>query len=466
MSRRPLARIALILVGTAIIAVTCVACGPLPPHPPLTVSLPPQVPSDWFKGANLADRDPAIYGTPATDKAFQDLAGLGGNATFVNEYWYATATSSSTFAADPTRTASDASIVHAMAAAKSAGLRVGLKPGVLYDDGTWSAVITPADPAQWLATYQTFVDHYADLAKQAGADFLVLGTELDSMASGTTYETQWRAMIADLRSRFSGQLMYAASQNGYATVPFYDALDFITLEGYMPLTVAGAPTPTVADLVAAWSNFADAGGHHRDYVSEISAVQAKFNKPVVFTEMGYSSSVGSAASPAKWFPLPSQAEQANAYEAFFEVWSAKPWFKGAFTWGFTANDYSPIYDNKEDVRGKQAEMTVGGWWGGSTLAAPNLVHPAAPNGTLDAGFSTLGAWGAVNGPDAHFEFWSSRSGVTFECRDTFTVSGWYPCASPIEFHGMTAGQKSLQVRARDASTGAYSSIANRTWTVS
>lgn len=418
----------------------------------------------WISGANVANLETDIYSAPSAAKSFRDHAGEGGNTLIIGAYWFSDSAASTTISPigpyAMETTASDQSILDAMAAAKAAGLAVGIKSSFIVKDGTWSAVIHPSDPDAWFSSYTALVEHYADLAQQGHADFMVFATELDSLANTNLYEDKWRTLIADLRSRFSGKLLYAASRDGYSNVPFYDALDYISMEGYYPLTLSNNPHPTVAQLAAAWSSFMDSHGDMRHYVDEITAVHEKFNKPVVFTEIGYSSGSGMAADPGFVVPSINQQDQADAYEAFFEVWSQVPWFRGFFYWVLTARGYDST-DNTHDFRGKAAETTVMSWLGGSQAAPPNLAFSSDPNGDLDT-FIDVGPVGPNIPSSGRLFFHSPRSGVTFECR--LDVPAWSSCTSPYSFTGLSTGLHNFQVRAVDGASR-DSSPAQRTFTV-
>ena len=162
--------------------------------------------------------------------------------------WYMDTADSSAISADPAKTSTDASVLAAARQAEELGLDVMIKPHVDVRDGTFRGEIQPADRAAWFADYQAIVDRYATLAERAGAQTFVVGTELTSMSSD---EATWRALIADARQRFGGSVTFAANWvDGAERINFWDALDAIGIDGYMPLGTD--PDPTVGDLVRDW----------------------------------------------------------------------------------------------------------------------------------------------------------------------------------------------------------------------
>jgi len=134
--------------------------------------------------------------------------------------------------------------------------------------------------------------------------------------------------VRRVRTVFHGRLTYDAnwdSQSG--AVRFWSYLDYIGLSGYFPL--AGNDSP--ASLATDWSHWDTAVVHPtRD---------PRWNKRIVFTEVGYRSVTGAHTAPYSWgsVGLPSQAEQANDWTALFTYWSHRSYFAGVQAWQWYAN---------------------------------------------------------------------------------------------------------------------------------
>jgi hypothetical protein len=325
------------------------------------------LPPTWQRGANLASWWHDEWENGSTDASLDALRDTGSTDAAFVATWYMASPTDSGVAPDADKTPSDAGLLRAMAAARARGLRVVVKPHVDVADGSFRGSIAPADRAAWFASYATMLDHYADLAQQAGASMLVVGTELTSMSSDTA---AWRALIAGVRSRFSGRLTFAANQlDGARAVGFWDALDYIGIDAYMPLADAGLD-PSVDDLAAAW--------HRRGYLDGIGALHATWGKPVLFTEVGYQSRAGTAATPW-WATGPVSAEaQRRAYEAAYRVWSVVPWFEGFYWWDWSPAGFDPG-DGAFNPRGKPAEQTVRAW-NSAPYAPPGSTPPPSPTG--------------------------------------------------------------------------------------
>ena len=83
-----------------------------------------------------------------------------------------------------------------------------------------------------------------------------------------------------------------------------------------------------------------------------------------------------------------------------------------------------------------------------------------PETTITAG-PTGGS--TTNSSSASFEFISSESPATFECK--LDAGDWGPCTTPKSYTGLSDGSHTFMVRATDAAGNTDESPASRTWTV-
>ncbi len=91
------------------------------------------------------------------------------------------------------------------------------------------------------------------------------------------------------------------------------------------------------------------------------------------------------------------------------------------------------------------------------------VEPAPPDATAPQTTIESGPPVATAATEATFEFVSSESASTFECR---TGGGaWGPCTSPTSYEALAAGPHSFEVRATDAASNTDQSPATWTWDV-
>ncbi len=218
--------------------------------------------------------------------------------------------------------------------ARELGIRTLLKPHLWLPPGEkWRAELEMTSEEDWqrfFSDYRTFILHYARLAERVGMEGLVIGTELHRAA--VLKPDEWRRVIREVRAVYSGRLTYAANwHREFEDVTFWDALDWIGVQAYFPLSTDDART-SLADLKAGWA----------PHLEALRRVQRKFGKPLLFTEIGYKSTPGATRQPWVWLERSGWAAaevdlgiQERAYTAFFETFWREPWFAGAYFWKWT-----------------------------------------------------------------------------------------------------------------------------------
>jgi hypothetical protein len=294
--------------------------------------------------------------------SMDDLAATNANWVGVLVTWYQANAAASTLYADSEKTPADMAVIYAVEQFHNRGLQVILKPHVDGTDGTWRGQFNPLDPDEWFQSYNAFITHYAQLAQSQGAEGMVIGTEY-SMLSGSANQARWDKVIDNVRSEFGGILTYAANATStadeFASVSFWDKLDLIGLNGYFPLT--NSDHPSVDQLVGAWTE--NINGNN--LVETIRSFSSVHDKPVIFTEIGYRSVTGSNTQPWNYGMTGAYdpTEQANCYEAFFDVWSQfGSWMQGAFWWDWPVSGPA-ANDTDYNPRGKPAAEVLRTWYG-------------------------------------------------------------------------------------------------------
>ncbi|WP_235954557.1 glycoside hydrolase family 113 [Cyclobacterium salsum] len=208
--------------------------------------------------------------------------------------------------------------------ARALGLSSMLKPH-LWVRGSWPGEISmksEADWQTWFRNYKAFILYYAHFAEENGMPLLCVGTELEKTSHR---EADWRGIIKAVREVYSGKLTYAANFTEYEKVAFWDDLDYIGVQAYFPLAMGAEPGLT--RLNKGWQNV----------VPTLEKVSREFQKPILFTELGYCDTHDAAQEPWLWpnqrkeVPI-SQEMQARCYQAFFEAVWDKPWFQGVYFW--------------------------------------------------------------------------------------------------------------------------------------
>jgi hypothetical protein len=238
--------------------------------------------------------------------------------------------------------------------ARELGLKPILMPIVLLKNprgSEWRGVIEPPDWDAWWEQYESFILYFTDIAREAGADALMVGSEL---VSAEKFTARWRALIDKCRRRFyGGKLGYSANWDHYRPVEFWDKLDFIGMTSYY--TLADREGPTVEEIVDRW----------QPIKQDILAWQRRIRKPILLTEVGWCSQEGAAMAPWNYYQNQNATpaaleEQRRLYEAFIRVWDDTPALLGVIWWEWSDAPGGPG-DYGYSPRGKPAEKVLRQW---------------------------------------------------------------------------------------------------------
>jgi hypothetical protein len=233
-----------------------------------------------------------------------------------------------------------------------------LKPQV-YIHNSWVGEVdfkTEAEWKIWEDTYRNYILTFAKIAAEEKIDLFCIGTEYKIAAQKR--EMFWRNLIDEVRSIYHGQITYSSNWDGYKKVPFWDALDFIGLSAYFPLTKI--KTPSVTLLKKEW----------KPILNKLKKFSNKHKKNILFTEYGYLSV--DYCADKNWLLEKqlddleiNQEAQANAYHALLETFGTQNFWNGGFLWKwyhnkegrkeYRAKDYTP--------QGKTAEDVIKFWYG-------------------------------------------------------------------------------------------------------
>lgn len=246
--------------------------------------------------------------------------------------------------------------------AQARGLRTLLKPHIwLIDEvpGQWRGTIgfdSDEDWQAWEADYRDLVLHYAELAAETGVDMVSIGIELHRATSERP--DFWRALIDDVRRVYDGPLTYGANWDGEATaIQFWDRLDYIGVHAYFPVT--SRLDASVGQIERGWA----------PHVRLLDALCARWQRPILFTEVGYRSIAGAGVQPWNYeVSVAADAqEQADLYEGLFRAFWERDWFAGMFLWEWDADlraDSDLTQDDDYTPQGKPAMEVLRRWYGG------------------------------------------------------------------------------------------------------
>ena len=293
-----------------------------------------------------------------------DLAELGATRVAVNVFWFQDDLDSVVIEPRPDKwTALDSTVETAIDLIHAHGMQVMLKPNVDVIAGGWRGQIEGTDA--WFtspAGYQSFVNHFADMAQAKGVEIFCVGTEL---IQTTDNVAMWRNTIEGIRDRFDGDLTYAANWHWDratdADITWWDDLDYIGIDAYYPLTEK--LDPTVEELRAAWQP------HIANIESWYAGLSAAERKPILFTEIGYRSWDGANRIPwdlsDKDGTNIDEQEQADCYTAVFEeLWRQRGWLRGLYWWNWEVDPEGEV-PNWYPIQGKPAEAVVAEYYGGA-----------------------------------------------------------------------------------------------------
>ncbi len=204
------------------------------------------------------------------------------------------------------------------------GIKVMVKPQIWVWRGEFTGTIEMQNEEDWKlfeTNYEQFILEYAQLATEIKAEMLCIGTELNKFVS--TRPEFWKKLITNVRKVYAGKLTYAENWDAFAKVPFWEALDYVGVDAYFPLSEER--TPSLERLKQGWQS------HKEDIVE----VYQKTKRPVLFTEYGYRSTDYAGKEP--WDSSYEESNvnldaQKNGLQALYEEFWGEDWFAGGFVW--------------------------------------------------------------------------------------------------------------------------------------
>jgi hypothetical protein len=308
-------------------------------------------PGMTLRGATIPAFSQDVYASSDFAAEVAELPPDGINTVVLEPILYATSATNPTFPGN-SQTATDASIVTAINVVHAAGMKAVLKVGISFLDGTNPGDYAPADNgAAYFANVTPILLDYASLAQANGVYMFVPTGEMNGLAANNP--AAWRTLIAKIRTKFSGPVTYNATIWDYNTISWWDAVDYISVDAYfdlVPASQANTSNTNVTQLTAAWTPI----------MASLQALSSKFNKQVLFTEIGYRSVIGTAYQPWNFNNTngTSDADQAAAFQSALNALSNKSWFAGMYIWAWDnigetqaqqANDYTPHLKSAEQV---------------------------------------------------------------------------------------------------------------------
>ncbi|MEM7128338.1 MAG: N,N-dimethylformamidase beta subunit family domain-containing protein [Chloroflexota bacterium] len=344
-------------------------CEP-PPAPTPNPAQPTPIPiSTPMQGLAYTAYTPGVYSSGTSDQALTDLADTGANWISLLVTWYQDDIDDTDIFYVPGTTPTDADLIHAINEAQGHGLKIMLKPHIdlRADSDHWRGEIgtnfSESDWHAWFNSYTHFISRYAELAESQNVELFAVGTELVA----TSHRTQaWRSVIQELRGLYNGPMTYAANHGEENQVQFWGDLDLIGIDAYYSLTTQN--NPTLVELKSGWTS-------HR---ASLAGLASTYQLPIAFTEVGYRSVDGTNQKPwcSNCGTESDLQEQAEAYQAVYEIFDPEPWFVGAFWWDWSINPGANApCDMSYSPQDKPAENVLRTWFGTANRPEINTFCP-------------------------------------------------------------------------------------------
>ena len=297
------------------------------------------------------------YGSAAYERTLDECAVWG--ATFVAITPFGRVNDLTGAGVDPTFEApsddNQRAVARAIRMAHGRGLRVMLVPHLWVESGGWRALIDPGTDEgwqRWARSYEDFVLGWARVAEAEHAEIFSVGVELRSWVTSVRAPSFSR-IIEDVRRAYHGLLTYSANWDDVQDTVILGQLDLIGINAFYPL----------ADRSGATESELYAGGER--VRAKIHALSEAWQRPVLLTEIGYTTRPDPAVRPWEWPDKMAHVRvdehaQALAYRALLRPLLDEPDLAGFFVWRVYADpdDVSQEADWGFSPKGKMAEIVV------------------------------------------------------------------------------------------------------------
>ncbi|MBK9210129.1 MAG: hypothetical protein IPL71_18280 [Anaerolineales bacterium] len=328
-------------------------------------------------------------------QAFANVQGLGANIAILTPTWTYTTVNPLQFAPVPGKDPLWIDSAIMISQARALGLNVSIFPTPNFPASS-STASTPLSTSFWLGAprdaqwwqtwftrYRAFAVNYADLANQTGAQTLILGGDWvtpslpgGKLPDGTPsnapadVEAQWKSIIAEVRTHFKGQILWALP---YTKATLETPLNFLQdVDGIYLLWSASLSTNPSATK----TDYANEAGRLLD--NEVFPLASLLKKPLILA-VAYPSAAGAASGCVAdgaggcldWTALSrpnadlssvslSLQTQAEIYEAMLNAVNTRPWISGFVSRGY----YLPaaLQDKSASIHSKPVADILWYWY--------------------------------------------------------------------------------------------------------
>ena len=321
-------------------------------------------------------------------QGFANIQALGANLVILTPSWTYSKPPASSFAPLPGQDPMWIDSAIMISQARALGLNVALFPTPKFPDSSSAKfwMDAPRDTIwwqTWFTRYRSFAINYADLAAQTGAQTLILGGDWigpalpggklpDGNPANLPFDAdvQWKSIIADVRTHFKGQVLWALP---YTKASIEVPLNFLQdVDGIYFLWSA----PLSSNPSATKLDYANEAGRLLD--NEVASLVSIVNKPLILA-VAYPSAAGSAGGCVAdgqggcldWTALSrpnadissaslSLQTQADIYESILAAVNTRPWISGFVSRGY----YPPasLQDKSASIHSKPTADILWYWY--------------------------------------------------------------------------------------------------------
>ena len=297
------------------------------------------------------------YGSPAFERSLVEAESMG--ATWIALTPFGRVNDLSAKGVDPTFEKpfreNREDVARAVKMAHAHNLKVMLVPHLWVESGGWRAELDPLTEGGWEAwtrSYRKFVLAWGAVAEQTHVEMMSTGVELRFWVTGPK-APKFAAIVRELRHVYHGTLTYSANWDDAEHTVIWGEVDVMGINAFYPL--APHDGASMAEMRTGGANV----------VAKVRALADAWRRPVLFTEVGYTTRSNPSVRPWEWpdgmqnvtiDPL----AQAQAYDALLAPLLDEPQFMGFFVWR--------VYSDPDDVsqeaewgfspRGKPAELVI------------------------------------------------------------------------------------------------------------
>lgn len=297
----------------------------------------------FFKGVTVSCQTWGVeWQTPEMAQTLDELQSLGANSFAIHPYARITNDGHVTF-----RTTDDNRHISVpLDWAQERGMSAMVIPHIAYwgSKFKWRGEINFATPEEWdrfFGEYETWIVEMARLAEAHHAAIFCVGLEF---THAQKFTERWLRIIAAVRQVYFGKLTYGANWGEYDAVKFWDALDYLGVLAYFPLTQAA--DPSAAEIARGWEKRA----------GELERFsQRNGGKQFLFVEIGYNENARAAAEPWSFASGGEHAAeiQQRCVEAALSLTGKHHFLAGMFFWKWFA---ALPHHHEEDFRLQTPEI--------------------------------------------------------------------------------------------------------------